>query len=317
MKRMLTVLAILVVSLTALARDNWDDVLDRYEQICNRCIELKNRMAAGENVSSSVVTELFEELGNLRNQLKNSSRSMTNAQKRRFEMIRSRYEGKVVTSAAPRQKHSRPNQPVTVSQAPPDTAVIVRIDRLPGLKSVQPSPVLLHNCEYSLAERTVVAEPAPDPLPWQIDAAAFVQFNAIPAPGIFISASRQQFGVFASICTNFRQDLSSYSILSDGSIEGGGYFWGNGQSRYSLTSIIAGPVWRPFRDIAVYAGAGYADYGLLWQDTAESWARVSDYGGKGLAGTAGMMVTLKRVNLLAGIWWQNEIAFTLGAGWRF
>ena len=317
MKRMFILFAILLVSLNASARDYWDDVLDRYEHICNRCIELKNRMAAGETVSSSVVTELFKELSNLRNQLKNSSKSMTNAQKRRFESIRSRYEGKDVTSAALHQKQKRPDQSRAVSQVPPYTPVITRIDKLPVLKNVSVPHIPFHYSEFILERRTVSTQPAPEPLPWRIDAAAYVQFNAVPAPGLFLSAGKQQFGIFTSICTNLRRDLSSYTILSDGTIEGGGYYWGNGQSRYTLTSILAGPVWYPFKDIAVYAGAGYADYGLLCQDTDESWTRVSDYGGKGLAGTAGLMITLKRIDLLAGIWWQNEIAFTLGASWRF
>lgn len=228
MKAFCTILAVLLVTVSASAQDIWDDVLDRYEQICNRCIELKNRMAAGEAVATSVVTELFEELGHIRNQLKNSSKSMTNAQRRRFEVIRSRYEGKSDISAAPRQKRSLPKQTGTVSPAPPDTTAIVRIDRLPGLKSIQAKPVLFHNCEYSLAEKTALAEPEPEPLSWRFDAVAFVQFNTVPAPGLFLSASSQQFGLFASVCTNFRQDKSSYSIHSDGSIEGGGYFWGNG-----------------------------------------------------------------------------------------
>ncbi len=92
-------LCLLAVSNVAQAQNDWDSVLDRYEAITARCVELRAKVAAGESVPASSVTSLFGELGRLRTTLQQASGKMTKAQKERFEAIRALYDGKMAGQA--------------------------------------------------------------------------------------------------------------------------------------------------------------------------------------------------------------------------
>ena len=92
-------LCLLAVSNIAQAQNDWDSVLDRYEAITARCVELRAKVAAGESVPASSVTSLFGELGRLRTTLQQASGKMTKAQKERFEAIRALYDGKMAGRA--------------------------------------------------------------------------------------------------------------------------------------------------------------------------------------------------------------------------
>ncbi len=93
-------LCLLAVSNVAQAQNDWDSVLDRYEAITARCVELRAKVAAGESVPASSVTALFGELGRLRTTLQQASGKMTKAQKERFEAIRALYDGKMAGRAS-------------------------------------------------------------------------------------------------------------------------------------------------------------------------------------------------------------------------
>ena len=92
-------LCLLAASNVAQAQNDWDSVLDRYEAITARCVELRAKVAAGESVPASSVTSLFGELGRLRTTLQQASGKMTKAQKERFEAIRALYDGKMAGRA--------------------------------------------------------------------------------------------------------------------------------------------------------------------------------------------------------------------------
>ena len=92
-------LCLLAASNVAQAQNDWDSVLDRYEAITARCVELRAKVAAGESVPASSVTSLFGELGRLRTTLQQASGKMTKAQKERFEAIRALYDGKMAGQA--------------------------------------------------------------------------------------------------------------------------------------------------------------------------------------------------------------------------
>ena len=73
------------------AQTDWDKVLDRYEALCNQCIDLKLRAESGEKVSGAEFSRLIGNLNNLRNLLREDSGSMSPAQRSRFSRIRDRY----------------------------------------------------------------------------------------------------------------------------------------------------------------------------------------------------------------------------------
>ena len=73
------------------AQTDWDKVLDRYEALCNQCIDLKLRAESGEKVSGAEFSRLVGNLNNLRKLLREDSGSMSQAQRSRFSRIRDRY----------------------------------------------------------------------------------------------------------------------------------------------------------------------------------------------------------------------------------
>lgn len=73
------------------AKTDWDKVLDRYEALCDQCIDLKLRAESGEKVSGAEFSRLVGNLNNLRKLLREDSGSMSPAQKARFGRIRDRY----------------------------------------------------------------------------------------------------------------------------------------------------------------------------------------------------------------------------------
>lgn len=73
------------------AQTDWDKVLDRYETLCNQCIDLKLRAESGEKVSGAEFSRLIGNLNNLRKLLREDSGSMSPAQRSRFSRIRDRY----------------------------------------------------------------------------------------------------------------------------------------------------------------------------------------------------------------------------------
>lgn len=73
------------------AQTDWDKVLDRYEALCDQCIDLKLRAESGEKVSGAEFSRLVGNLNNLRKLLREDSGSMSPAQRSRFSRIRDRY----------------------------------------------------------------------------------------------------------------------------------------------------------------------------------------------------------------------------------
>ena len=61
------------------AQTDWDKVLDRYEALCNQCIDLKLRAESGEKVSGAEFSRLIGNLNNLRKLLREDSGSMSPA----------------------------------------------------------------------------------------------------------------------------------------------------------------------------------------------------------------------------------------------
>ena len=70
---------------------DWDQILDKYESLCESCLQLKLKAEAGEKVSRTAFAKLFSSLSELRTELRDGSGSMTEQQRERFESIRARY----------------------------------------------------------------------------------------------------------------------------------------------------------------------------------------------------------------------------------
>lgn len=98
------------------AQGDWKTILDRYEAICNECIELKIRADAGEKVSSSKISSLLNRLTTMRRQLREGVSAMSREERARFDAIRARYYAVFYPNAVPQkstQEESSATQKIT------------------------------------------------------------------------------------------------------------------------------------------------------------------------------------------------------------
>ena len=348
-------LCLLAASNVAQAQNDWDSVLDRYEAITARCVELRAKVAAGEKVSQKSVTELFGELNRLRNSLQQASGKMSRAQKERFEAIRAFYDGKMAGQAGhdealrlrsgPGDSRSGPGDSREPAGERSRTAVdeqsripVGERSRTTGSSMIEPLPRLegwpamteilryAQNDSLSRNDTPVILNGAAGEVKDLI-------FNAIPTlsigdtrqGGIFISMSRGRFGGYLSARTNFVSQLFAYECLSDGMTFGPETFKGNGGQRIGEYSLSAGAVINAAPWLGVFAGAGFGSSTLCWSDFRGTWAKVRDYSGSGLQIEGGIILHYRRLSLLGGVSWLTARpssgpfmpVFTLGAGIRF
>ena len=76
---------------TSYAQSKWRGILDRYEAICNECIELKIRADAGEKISSAKISTLLNQLATMRREIREGTSAMSQEERARFDNIRRRY----------------------------------------------------------------------------------------------------------------------------------------------------------------------------------------------------------------------------------
>lgn len=302
----------LLLTVMLQAQDNWDGVLDRYEEICGRCIELRGRISAGEAVPNAEVTKLLGELSRLRTLIQDSQGSMSAGQRKRFNTIKNRYESSTggelssSTPAAKKTEGTRATYKKNVT-APPAANVIRNLSVLPQGSSVPGLPFLLAAPAGSgIAAQSTPAPPeAPAPLygPIRTDIIPIACFGVRPAFGLFGAVAKGHWGGYISARSTFTPTAADYTTDSDGNISGGGKFWGNGNSRYGSWAISAGAVWHMRDAFGIYAGAGFGSRILSWQDASGKWARVSDHSYTGPGIEAGLIASLRRFDLLAGASW--------------
>ena len=70
---------------------DWDRILDRYEHLCNECIDLKIKAQSGMKIKSGQIAPLLTDIREIRIQISQEESSMSNLQKARFERIRRSY----------------------------------------------------------------------------------------------------------------------------------------------------------------------------------------------------------------------------------
>lgn len=318
----------LLVSLSLRAQDNWDGVLDRYEEICSRCIELRERITDGEPVPVAEVTGLLGELNRLRTLIQDSRGSMSAGQRRRFNTIRKRYDARLGTAKENPVKASDSRQgrkyPVPEPQAADSVSIRSTYTLPPGPAIAgMPQPRLPVPEELGIpaldisAMRSTELQKKPAYGNIRTDIIPIAEFGTKPSFGLFASVAKGPWGGYISARSNFTATSASYSTGSDSSIEGGGKFWGNGNSRYGSFTVSAGPVWHPTDALGVFAGIGYGKRTLSWQDVAGEWAIVKDYSYAGLGVEAGAIVSVSRFDILAGAGWLGGWSFLLGVGYSF
>ncbi len=287
----------LAMSAAAQSADSYDRALDKYESICDRCIDLRSRISAGETVDMSVLSTLLSELSSLRATLSGASGYMSEAQTERFKFIRERYSSGM---KAPRRRRLTPLPRIHEALRP-----ILTSSAWPGsLSGFRPAG----ESQFRKLRRKS----------FEIDILADMGFSPTPAYGAMAVATVKGMGVYARFRSNFRPSGSAYDCSSDG-VTDYGYIWATGKTRTSRSSASAGLVIFPSRHLGFYAGAGVMSYTLCWEDIAGDWAKVTDSSYRNLAADGGIFLRFSHFTASLGVSsdFSGHSDLLLGVGVRF
>lgn len=149
--------------------------------------------------------------------------------------------------------------------------------------------------------------------------------------GIMAGYNIRKAGVYASYKSNFTSVSSDRDILSSISLSEL-----SGSSKVSLSMITGGLLYSLATDYPpeypkngrtntmLYAGAGYGQRTVFWQDKSDKWAKVTDRTSNGITLEAGVIYSFLNTNarnlsLSAGIHTINfkTVGLTLGLGFNF
>ena len=268
------------------ARDRWDQALGHYYDIVLRCMELRDRINAGDEVQGPALQSLLQELETLRTQLQAVSGSMPPRVRSQFRTIRQLY----ASGRLPLQEKVLPN---------PCRNLVV-----------SPASGWAPRAPYSILPESA----KPLMLSLMLSASFFPEMSA----GAMFQLRYGVAGGFVKGVSNFQHAQVSYACQSDGRIPEG-YFWGTGNGLVSRFHLVAGPVWWPASSVGVYAGAGYGRRWQCWEDSTGAWAKVEDLSCQGVVFEGGILFKAGRVQFSAGV---STISFgsaslELGVGWCF
>jgi len=149
--------------------------------------------------------------------------------------------------------------------------------------------------------------------------------------GIMAGYNIRKAGAYASYKSNFTSVSSDRDILSSISTSEL-----SGNSKVSLSMITGGLLYSLATDFPagypkhgrintlLYAGAGYGQRTVYWQDKSDNWAKVTDRTSNGIAVEAGVIYSFlntsaRNLSLSAGVHTINfkTVGFTLGIGVNF
>lgn len=352
------------------AQTDWDKVLDRYEALCNQCIDLKLRAESGEKVSGAEFSRLIGNLNNLRKLLREDSGSMSPAQRSRFSRIRDRYSNvfgkgsrtKVRVNAdeasglgAGDVSHAE-NRTGKQAQAgyglagshgenskyagersdSGHDAVNQGVDGGTGERGAAGSTLYIPETlsrsgltseafsfgTMNIIQRNKGIDPNPKREPRRIAVGAAGMVAAAPeflyGGMVSVVFRKNDWGAYAKYLSDYQSNSSSYSCTSDGKFSGG-KMWLSGNTRTSSYMFSAGARKVIWKGLGAFAGVGYGEHSVYWEDVSGNWAKVTDSSVNGAIIEAGVSYTLKPVEFFVGV---STISFgynslECGIGLRF
>jgi len=320
-----------VMALPSRAQTNWDQALDKYEEICDRCIELRDMVADGKPVSSSSVTTLLQELNSLRTRLQGAEGSMSKAQRQRFTRIRDKYSRAYSSAASSRKESTRSTvrnatEKPAVSQQVVEEAkdtisrVSLELAKVEEIIGSLQSPRQAFTPKHEIQE--VLAEDAGEAIvkKWHFGMTADAVICSPVCFGATLFASYRKVGAFVALSSDFRYHDTAYSCASDGTLSEGGSFWGNGSSAVHRSMVLAGPMYDLGHGFSILAGVGYGSRSTSWQDIDSAWAKVEDLDFKGMAISAGVIKAFGHMALSASVRYLpsgKEVYPAAGIGFAF
>lgn len=301
MKRLFAIIFLILACSRLGAQDRrWDAALDQYQQICDECIALRNRISAGEQLQMSSVSPLMAQLSDLRNSLQHAGGQMTPAQRLRYESIRMRYDEVF--------GHRRG---------------AIRIPGLPPICScafcLSDSAPVCQNCSSSSPVNSPVN---PDNKRTGAPEYGLLFYAGVPdwyfGTMLHLSFAGKPFGAYAKASVSIPYRRGAYECFSDGTTESG-FIWTNGKESVSRWSVTAGGTVSPLGWLSLYGGGGYGQRALLWQDVSGNWVKVTDRAEAGFVADAGVIFKYRKLSFLAGVSTFDFSTFSaeFGLGFNF
>ena len=277
------------------AQESLDSELERYEQMCEVCLELKARMARGEQISREEAKATIDFFVTTNRRLKSKEAEMTAMQRHRFRDVGEWFATGV-----------RPPKPFGA-------------ESLPDLDCRLPSRLPVNEfAEILIPQQERGVSPSVRLWKYKTD---FIILAEMSAPdlsyGLRAGVKGVTFGGYLAFRSNFVKASADYTCHSDGTIENGSVFWPGGAERTASFTASAGFLAQAASWLTFYAGAGYGSRQLLWQDIDGGWAEVSDWSAKGLAMEAGAIFRWNRIAFSAGVSSVKFRTFSATAGVGF
>lgn len=297
LRHILCLISLFMLTIGANGRNpkEYDEKLNRYELLCGKCLHLRIMVAEGAEVSRTQATGLINDFVAMNKEIKAGTDMMSPSQIRRFEMINHWFSSGTRPMA---MDHVPMGQ---ISPALKGIAVAGRQEDAPIRIHTVPAEPRNDGAEAADGGNTAVRSRTGQ---LRTGIMAVISFPLSYGLRLSLQDGRQdriRWGGYARFSSNFRFTDAGYTCLSTGTIDNGYAFLGNGNSRRNNMMATAGTIagLSPWLDI--YAGLGYGQSTLLWQDIEGSWASVQDFSHKGMAFEAGLVTSWRSFCIGIGI----------------
>ena len=144
--------------------------------------------------------------------------------------------------------------------------------------------------------------------------------GSVPDPSFGAMAvwNPKRLGAYLKATGNLKPSNYTYICHEDGTTDNG-YIWTSGKGHVSRMTVTGGGIFRCLDWLSVSAGAGYGKRFLLWRDSKDNFAKVSEASSQGFAADLGSILRFGHITAYLG---ANTIGFKyfypeLGVGFNF
>ena len=285
-------------AVTQTQRDSlaWEQILQHYQSFCDGAVAAK----AGDKAAAKGLRLQADTIAELLKKVKGSG--MTPSQQLRFAQMKQRYAGVVTLPELPAAPAPAVIQVVSgQTTIIRDTVMVVReVHQTDTVRIVEQVEKIV---EVPVERVVEVPVEVPVAIPAQKPETHYLLMAQAIVPdfsyGLMAGATRKA-GLYVRFDSNFCFQKADYTCSSDGQASYG-QIWTTGRSLRSRLSATGGALWHPLPWLTAYAGAGYGERRLYWEDISNRWARVSDASSIGVAADLGVIFHIDHFSLSAGV----------------